>query len=212
MKLWNNLEKNKRLLDIIEKEQKDGNTINFGCKKFCEEYPSYNLKQVRAKYYQLKNSTKQINEQIIVKPWTLEEENFLLNYCEKEIGKGVNKTKIFFELSKKFNRSFNSVSGRYYILTNSKKENKISKKVDIDKFIKDLNSINLYEIKDLIDKLILLEENLKEKEKDILIIKLKNEKKDLENEILFLNKKLEKKERENRSLKLIIENYKEKEV
>lgn len=210
MKLWTNKEESLELLNIIEKSKKEGNTINTGCELFCLKYPKYSTKQARARYYQLINSEGDIKEEIIVQPWTEQEEEKLLTYCEENLKKGVSKTKIFLDLSKEFNRTFNSVSGRYYILKNNKNKNEKKKKINIEQFISQISNIDLNELNLVIDKLLKFQNNLKNDDKEILIMRLQNNNDILETQNLILLKELDKKEKEIKNLNHIIDKYKNK--
>lgn len=122
MKIWTNKEESIDLLDTINAALQEGYPINYGCEIFCLKNKKYNILQARARYYQLLNSDKDLKEETIINPWNEKEDSLLKKYYQKELKKGKTLTKVTNELSKKMNRSFNSVIGRYYKL---KKEREI---------------------------------------------------------------------------------------
>lgn len=178
MKLWSNREENEQLLKYIEEATKAGNTINYGCERFCAIFPDYTIDQARSRYYQLINSNGQMNEQTIVKAWSDEQDKLLLEYYEAETKKGKTKTKIFQELAKQLNRSFNSISGRYYNLTCKKtkvKEKHKVKEINVNEFMKLLSGLDIEGLNQIFSDIKTLKKTLSPEDAALTIQNLRNE-------------------------------------
>lgn len=212
MKVWTNLEENQKLLELIDDSMKNGNTINNGCERFCSMFPSYTIDQARSRYYQLINSNKKMLEQTIVKPWDLKEEEELLKYFDEQIALGKTKTKIFGELAEKLDRSFNSVAGRYYILTNDNKikEKHKVKEINIEEFVNSLASLDIKAIQKVLNDMGKLKKDLEENDQSLYIQNLVLENQALKEENNELNEVIEKQNKEIKKLSQINESIKTK--
>lgn len=192
MKLWRDIKDTEDLLNTITKVVSENKTINYGCRKFCDEHPNYTIEQARSKYYQLVNSNGKIEDETIVKPWDAESEEYLINYYNEQSKYGKSKSKIFGEVADKLDRSFNSVSGRYYLITkrndtkNKPKPKTVKKNIDdISQLITKVDIDVLFEI---VTNLKYLKDNISDK--DIEIILLKQKISELEHELATLQEQI----------------------
>lgn len=201
MKLWSNLNDSQELLSIIKNASENGLSIHKGCEMFCTKYPQYTIEQARSRYYQLNNSSGQINEQTIIKPWDSDEDNILLETFNQEIKNKKTNKEIFQIVSTKLNRTYGSVASRYYNLINiDNRQKKKNYSFDINAFKELLDIINIDELEILINQL----NNIKNNRRDFDIIELHKKIECHKQEISYLKNKLKKKNQEIMNLKALI--------
>lgn len=120
---WWTKEEDEELFQFMEEGIKQGYQIKYLAEKFAQKYPHLTPEQVRTHYYNLLNNKNRKNYQVR-RGWTLEEEEFLLQYIkENEHKKG--KIELFQEIAEKLGKNPQAVATRYYYLINKqqKKEN-----------------------------------------------------------------------------------------
>ncbi|QUH22098.1 hypothetical protein [Alkaliphilus sp. B6464] len=189
VRIWSE-EIDEELINFMDEGKKQGMQISFLAEQFSSKYPIYDKEQVRTHYYQILKTQKFKNKDYGFKPWTIEEDEYLMNYISQN-EKDKNKVDLFEELATRLDRNPQAIASHYYQLNKRKDEIE-----ETDNLMEQIGKINLSKAEQILN---ILKEVQQYDDKDKEIAKLQNtikqleiEKKDLADKLIKANQTIEK--------------------